>query len=472
MGIYAVFDTVGIQSYIFSSNKLGENVGASKLVRDLLHEILPSVVEGNGGITDWKNRLNKPLDTGSPCEIVYYGGGNAYVAFKDESVFEAVSKELLYKAYESTHSVGVAVAAVETDFGGNYKAEYKRLNDRLRIAKGSINRPIPAGSQPITRASTRTGMPVAGLNNEEWIDQAQILKRAADAKLRETARRKEHDELGSMIGIVHVDGNNMGDGIKSYIADADTYERAVPRMRTLSKKIDDAFSAARNAVNAKCPLLNTLVDDGDDTTVVLPGFQAIGYAAALLREIEKQPSPFEDPGANLAACAGVAIVHSHFPFSSAYTIAEEACGNAKRLSRKHPGSYIDFHLHQSGLVLELSELRKRQYTVGGKARYARPWRVSKGEAAGVPDFEWFEKRQRIWSRESRSWPRNRLKDLRNALSISNEEALMVLAQCASRGYKLLDFDMGKHPGATAADMEKLSWYFDVLELADAYAEVK
>jgi hypothetical protein len=203
------------------------------------------------------------------------------------------------------------------------------------------------------------------------------------------------------------------------------------------------------------------VGDGDDTIAVVKGEFAIPYAAELLRQIEKRESPFKS-GEKLAACAGVAIAHSHFPFQTVNALAEDACGIAKRPSRSVPGSYIDFHLHQSGMVLGLGELRKRQYTINGAPRYARPWKIS-GDA-NVPDFSWFEKRQHVWSAEKKSWPRTRLKDLRTALSVSNEEALLVLAQCAARGHKLLDFDEGK----TESGKSKLSWYFDVLELADAY----
>jgi hypothetical protein len=463
MGVYAVFDTVGMQSYIFSSNKMSENVGASTLVRKLLRNVLPEIVKERNGLSDWESRLGSPLDKSAPCEIVYSGGGNAYVAFRDVGEFNIVSEKLLRKAYALTHSVGIAVAAVETDFGDSYKADFARLNERLQIAKGSINHPVPAGNQPITRASARTGLPVTDSANGEWVDKAQSLKSKADES------RMDFETLGSMIGIVCVDGNNIGDSIAKSVADAGTYDKAVPRMRELSKKISEAFGNARDIVNSACKSHIDLVTDGDDTAAVIKGELAISYAAELLRQIEKQPSPFES-GAKLTACAGVSIVHSHFPFSAAYTLAEDACGIAKKTSRSDPGSYIDFHLHQSGMVLELSELRKRQYTIGGAPRYARPWKIS-GNAENVPDFAWFEERQHVWARESKSWPRTRLKDLRNALSISNEEALLVLGQCASRGYKLLDFDMGKSGNLSESDKGKLSWYFDVLELADVYGRI-
>jgi hypothetical protein len=457
MGVFAVYDTAEIQNYIFSSNKLSENVGASKLVTKLLREVLPGIIQENGGRIDWEKRQNATLDPDKSSEVVYYGGGNSYVAFGDESVFNAVTEEFLRETYRLTHTVGIAVAAVETAFGDTYRADYGRLNERLRLTKGNINRPIPAGNQPITRQSTRTGLPVVGTDRNEWVDRAQLLKREADEE------RRDFDILGSYMGIVHIDGNNMRYDIAKYIENADTYKSAVPLMRGLAKRIDETFQNARDAVNKPFRAENIpcieLVKDGDDTTVVLPGEYAICYAAALLRGIESGPSPFGENGAKPTACAGVAIVHNHFPFSSAYTLAEEACGSAKKPSRDNPGSYIDFHLHQSGTVLSLSALRERQYTVGGTKRFARPWKIS--GAADVPCFEWFEKNGRDWIKQSTSWPRNRLKDLRNALGSGDEEARLVIAQCESRGYKL--------PGY---DESKLSWYFDVLELADKFAEVE
>jgi hypothetical protein len=72
MGILAVYDTVGIQSYIFSSNKLAENVGASKLVADIFGKTLCEVIEDVTGETlpDWRKGMK--LKAELSAEIIYH----------------------------------------------------------------------------------------------------------------------------------------------------------------------------------------------------------------------------------------------------------------------------------------------------------------------------------------------------------------------------------------------------------------
>ena len=87
-----IIDTVSIQSYIFSSNKLKENVGASHLVKKIyeieLKEALEKVFDdSNVDIKAWENEPNRLSITNLlvPFEIGYIGGGNAVILFKDKA---------------------------------------------------------------------------------------------------------------------------------------------------------------------------------------------------------------------------------------------------------------------------------------------------------------------------------------------------------------------------------------------------
>ena len=410
MGVLAVYDMVGIQNYVFSSNKLAENVGASLLVRDIFEKTLPEAIkEATGGrLFKWKEHVDEPLSDELAAEIIYTGRGNAYVAFKQDaapnfSTFNNVTKEFLTQVNIEARGVGIAIAAIGTDFSNCYKSDFSKLDKRLKLARGGFNIPIFAGGQPLTKQAERTGLPASVYleDDDEYLSTGQCMKREMHKKSK-AAKFRDFDDLAfdkgadNLIAIVHVDGNNIWGGLKKFTEDSpDAYDEAVPEFRKLFKRMGDCYDNARERTKAafekeyklyiekfpeiddKTPPLIDLVSDVDDTTIVICGRFAIDYAKRLLCEIEatqEEQQPFL--GSVPASCAGVAIFHSHYPFSEAYKLAEELCASAKKPSRSFPGSYIDFHLHQSGEVSDLKAIRERQRMVDGKSLLRSPWRVT------------------------------------------------------------------------------------------------
>ena len=480
MPIIAVYDTAGIQDYIFSSNKLSENVGASRLVAEMLSKVLPDTIRFVCGKEncriDWDAHTAEPLNPAFQAEIVYQGGGNACVVFRDERLFQSVSEKFLFAVMEKSRGLGIVHAAIETDLGGNYAEDYKKLNARLALAKGSLNRPAFMGNQPITKQSTRTGRPVTACTGDEYVDAAQKRKREKYASVKkefplefpvESFEDLVKDTKDSFIGVIHADGNGMGLAIADNMAAFDRYETAVPKIRELSSKISLCYKSAlaRTCEAFKGVHVVKLIADGDDITVVMKGCRAIPFAAELLRQIEETPPearPF--PDVVPTACAGVALFHAHYPFSNAYALAEECCAAAKKRSRKQPGSYIDFHLHQGGNVADLETLRRRQYTVQKNTILFRPWRVEKRENKAWPSFGWLESNiAGGGAGRPFGWPRNKSKALRNAIGIGDQEAALVLDHAKSQGLELPDY-----PLAAAAAVSKFAPYFDILEIADLY----
>ena len=503
MGVLAVYDTVGIQNYIFSSNKLAENVGASKLVADIFAETLPSVIakETKSDIFKWRDHKDAPLTKGFSVEVIYEGGGNAYVAFKDEPTFQQITEKFLVRVSIEAPGLGIAVAAINTDFSNEYKKDFELLNDRLTLVKGGFNIPVFAGNQPITRQSGRIGLPVSSIDKSgEYLNNSQLLKRNryTGYRLDEEIRHLDFNHLAfdketdSLIAIIHVDGNNMGKKIKDYMENRDDYTDAVPKIRQLSVKINDCYKNAlddtiekfetayqkyveaekkkspsnENKKFPKNPLIK-LISDGDDITLVICGRFAIDFAVKLLFKIEETKDddrPFIET--KPTACAGVVIFHSHYPFSDAYKLVEDLCSNAKKPSRDCEGSYIDFHLHQSGRVASLGDLRERLYKVEGKTILRRPWRVSNDENT-YPNFKWFHDTIAKCEKEI---PHNKLKKIRNAIGVNDDAA--ALAENELRGRKLPEFSIApKRDDNGKIIMSDYAAYFDVLEMMDTYVNI-
>jgi hypothetical protein len=75
-----IVDTVSIQKYIFSSNKLKENIGASYIVENAFNEPLKNALKKTFGEIDFdleswrKDPDTLLLQSGSPFEILYSGG--------------------------------------------------------------------------------------------------------------------------------------------------------------------------------------------------------------------------------------------------------------------------------------------------------------------------------------------------------------------------------------------------------------
>jgi len=500
MAIFAVYDTTGIQDYIFASSKLSECRGASELVSSVFRDILPDSLPTNS-IIDWKERADKPLDKNAAAEIVCVGGGNAYVVFRDEAAFQDCTEQFLGTVLKKTSGIGIAVAAVETDTDhADFVEDYKLLQKHISETKGNINTTRLAGSQSITRTSLLTGEPVSRIvkhhGNWQNISEGQHYKRLADVsntRPTDIPTGIEFDDLAetdnNFIGVIHADGNDMSDRIRKYATSETDWSKAVPRLRNMSKDITDYFKKAYDmtkaaycayfskAKKAKPPMI-PLITDGEDMTFFVPGRYAISVAAEYLRRVEEiNAFPFrnDDSYEKITACAGVTLFHSHFPVSEAYAMAEELCANAKSEARRakmrsDEASFLDFHIHASGFVTSISDFRSSYYPVVNNDKlYTRPLCTTlnvndRNEYNEYGEFKRFLK----LIQNGDEYPRSKLKDIRAALSRIWEddasEAEMLVADLKLTD-KLPHFD------SIIVRTHEYAVLNDALEIMDIFADI-
>ena len=103
--VLAMYDVRGIQGYIFKSNVAKEIVGASELVRQIITEGLDAYIKtlpcekSKNYLTKWKNDDPEAFlkDSSVEMQIMFIGGGNAYVLFRHgrecEKIFPQVIRQ-------------------------------------------------------------------------------------------------------------------------------------------------------------------------------------------------------------------------------------------------------------------------------------------------------------------------------------------------------------------------------------------
>jgi hypothetical protein len=134
------------------------------------------------------------------------------------------------------------------------------------------------------------------------------------------------------------------------------------------------------------------------------------------------------------AGAGVAIVHSHYPFARAYALAGELCDAAKQKAREWDPdesekdkrrigsrlSLINWHITTAGLTLDWDEIKKREYQDG--KLLLRPLVVAKEPDVSTPAWQtWQTFINQIHDfRKESDIQRNKQKDLLETLRKGSE----------------------------------------------------
>lgn len=491
--ILAKYDVSGIQSYIFATNRLRENAGASYQVTRILEEFLPEAMEGalsdkgevKTVITKWDSQdsLSLPEDDGIQAEIVYIGGGNAVVLYRTKEQYIKVGQRLGRKVAENCQGLYLAATCIDTKLI-DFRSDVKRLDDSLAEYKQKMVRQPVLALFPVVERDNSSHHPIThsichvkeDRVSIEYLTEIQYQKWNAYEQIHGVQKGGEQEgdsssygskwlypEIGegaeyvypeeadmlcrktgedSYIAVVHIDGNGMGAQVKEIMDMHTEYKEGVPLLRKKSKEIAMLFGKTyeevlrklwghqnelmkENEEGEKILPMRPILLDGDDFTFICTADLAIPIAAGFMEQLSLLQ---KEKAKKITACAGIAFVHSHFPFYEAYKIAEESCSRAKKKWYSESGNpeagYLDFEVikeSQIGAFQGNEEWQARPYAVGGQIKEAAPGSLNVLYAV---------------LKRMEDWPANRLHKIYHAIQRGKEEVDNLQREYLSRGYHI------------------------------------
>lgn len=417
--VLAIYDFRSKQEYIYRTNKMREITGASLLIAGMYDVFLNkdeskvnihcdwnqkhprTLIARNGSIVDdaFKDNDNGAVDG----VVVYNGGGNLCVLFRNRMTYERANRSFSRIVLDRGYTLSMISAAVEWERKNNARVSFdhnlRRVHRALDVNKRIGGRGVFCNVLPYTMVDRTTFQPITAesVRSGEEHSRESELKLSTFKSCADVEQGKFIDDIGTEIGddslvaVVYFDGNSIGEELMRQGG-------SIEGMRKFSQNVHSCLvtntekamiDAILGVADERQRGYRIIIDHGDEITLICNAHVAPlaikAYFGALTR---------------YHACAGMAICHSHDPFSEVYRIAEELCesgkkrnrklqqeamelelanGNGKRAkeraieaARRVNADYIDFHFCRSGITGSLEQIRGAQ-----EAKFTRrPYRVS------------------------------------------------------------------------------------------------
>jgi hypothetical protein len=447
-----LIETSGNQSFIFSTNKLRENVGASEATyRACSQWVLDAVKEITNTPTLWSDdaevlkdnllnpQLNPALETNDSylVEVIVAASGKAILLTRRIEQAEKIIEQVTLRALQEAPGLDVCGAIESFDWEGDVSLVEvsRRLHQKFAVVQSL--RPSPQTRffrLPIVEDCRTSGLPAArtepdpdkrqiprsttSLKKRAWAKQAlderlpKLLTHTAFDFVRSSDKILDEESESRWLAVIHADGNGLGQifiNLEQYIeGDVSDNRNYIQQLRAFSLALDictrQAFVAALRVFaddhnphpHQKQRLcLLPLVLGGDDLTVICDAQYALAFTHLFLQAFEQATQAsavisqvaakaFGNSPGKLSACAGIAIVKPHFPFSTAYQLAEELTQSAKLVKtivrngeQTIPCSAIDFHVLHDTRGTQLDMIREKLTLQDEETHlYNRPYIVS------------------------------------------------------------------------------------------------
>jgi len=494
-------DLRAIQNYIFSSNKLKDNIGASYIVSTLLNKVEGKDLckNSSGDIKSDSGSENNEEEKG------FCGGGNLYLQCKTEDEAKNIVRNLSKRIFEKAPGLSFNAVILKAEEEKDFSYRMQRLYQKMAEEKRTHHQITTLPSYGINAQCSAGPLSAQYLDNSEgsrkYISEVVQVKRIAAKRAESEFKDKYKEALGddfeptdeflkisplkgedSHIAVVHIDGNGIG-AIFSTLKTLSDYQEFSNKLnndmqqalRETIKILEDKIRKGEwdynyKTVNEQNVLkyilpLRPIYIGGDDITFVCEGRLGIELSCIFIEEVQKLLNRDD-----VSFCAGVAIAKTNFPFFQIYKAADALCRSAKnkRLQdikeevAKKSDSYIDFHMINSSVYSNLEKVRKIQYTsISGKnILYYRPYKLSemKKQIENAKNF-------------ARTWPNSKLAKFREVLYKSKDE-LTAFKQDINTKINLPLFYDGFQDFANSDDFffDNKTIFLDIIELIDLLPE--
>ena len=479
-----LFDTQSIQRYIFSNNRLKTNIGASYIVSHVFEDVLLGEIlqPGKFGLQtvddeSWKLDKDVPEDLTADCYVAYIGGGNALLLFPDQGVdyrkeiVSAFTERLLIK-YPGLKT-GAALGMLRLDPPEDFQASMKELYGELKNNQFSLFPLVNVMNTGLTLSCEVNGeVANAFVTNGEvanaFVTNGSLVKNGsprffsqevvakaeaadkADKVLQDEFKEvlgkyafpKELDRLGQKetendIAVVHIDGNNMGSRFSncaSLAARSKLSKQVADNTKTAFKQLLQHMVATYDSYSQFLELsdyvlpIRPLILGGDDITFVCNAKLALLYTKKFMEYL------MDDSSGRLAidSCAGIAIVSTSYPFFRAYELAEQLCDEAKKISRKTPGtSWLDYAILHGEQAPTIEQIRAQEYKGTLGDMHFGPYQVG-----GTANHHYNIDKLLQAADEIKNLPPNKYKELRSVLQHTEHDIKRFVEQLHHNGLDL------------------------------------
>lgn len=394
------------QSFVFKHNRLRDILKQSFIVKCITEE-----VNDPGPVSiSLSEHLKKHFPERHQFE--YSGGGNSIIRFQDgerAKTFIRGYSSVVLEAYPDLELYLSLVDEADPQDAGRIsegrmrEADIRTLlhekADKWKDGRQSRFRRWSYGVEQIDEA----GQPrKADMKKAETADRSSkdYLHERMKAQLQDTTVRlteklqdyKKEDSGKSYIGVIVIDGNQMGDMVKRLPSFAD--------VRNFSRFVESIyFQAVVETLRQLPPVeicITPVVMAGDDICMIAEAEHAVTAAADIVQRIQtlsrermQDIAGMQDilPKNGLTVCAGVAIARYSYPFFEMVDHAERLCRHAKSSvyhipdeeGRAAGASFIDWEVIQEQVRASQPYANYVRHRNDWEAFHIKPLRIDQSE---------------------------------------------------------------------------------------------